>query len=49
MKAAAMKPEVALFDNDDMEDVEADVDWQFVALGEQRNFGIKTAGMLFKN
>ncbi|XP_015121637.1 importin-5 [Diachasma alloeum] len=45
LRAAAMKPEVALLDNEDMEGVEGDVDWQFVSLGEQQNFGIKTAGL----
>lgn len=44
MKTASMKPEVALLDNDDMQGVEGDVDWQFVSLGEQQNFGIRTAG-----
>nr|CAD7437675.1 unnamed protein product [Timema bartmani] len=43
MKAASMKPEVALLDNDDMQGVEGDLDWQFVSLGEQQNFGIKTS------
>ncbi|KAL1450070.1 hypothetical protein WDU94_002525 [Cyamophila willieti] len=45
MKAASLKPELALVDNDDMEDVGSDADWQFVSLGEQQNFGIKTAGL----
>lgn len=45
MKMAAIKPEVALLDNDDLESIEDDVDWQFVTLGEQQNFGIKTAGL----
>ncbi|XP_011500552.1 PREDICTED: importin-5 isoform X2 [Ceratosolen solmsi marchali] len=45
LQTAAMKPEVAVLDNEDMEDVESDVDWQFVSLGEQQNFGIKTAGL----
>lgn len=45
MRAAALKPELALVDNDDMEEVESDGDWQFVSLGEQQNFGIKTAGL----
>lgn len=44
MRTAAMKPEVALLDNDDLETIERDLDWQFVTLGEQQNFGIKTAG-----
>lgn len=45
LRTAAMKPEVALLDNDDMQSVEEDVDWQFVSLGEQQNFGIRTAGL----
>lgn len=28
-----------------MKVVEGDDDWQFVSLGEQQNFGIKTAGL----
>ncbi|XP_066591327.1 importin-5 [Prorops nasuta] len=45
LRAASMKPEVALLDNEDMEGIEGDLDWQFVSLGEQQNFGIKTAGL----
>lgn len=45
LRTAAMKPEVALLDNEDMEGIEGDLDWQFVSLGEQQNFGIKTAGL----
>lgn len=45
LRTAAMKPEVALLDNEDMQTVEGDVDWQFVSLGEQQNFGIRTAGL----
>ncbi|XP_067014129.1 importin-5 [Anabrus simplex] len=45
MKAASMKPEVALLDNEDMQGIEGDIDWQFVSLGEQQNFGIKTSGL----
>jgi hypothetical protein len=45
MKTASLKPEVALLDNDELGGVENDTeDWQFVSLGEQQNFGIKTAG-----
>ncbi|XP_076750362.1 karyopherin beta 3 isoform X1 [Xylocopa sonorina] len=44
LRTAAMKPEVALLDNEDMEGIE-DVDWEFISLGEQQNFGIKTAGL----
>ena len=46
MKTASMKPEVALLDNEEVEGVGEDSDdWQFVNLGEQQNFGIKTAGL----
>jgi len=46
MKTASMKPEVALLDNEELTGVEDnDEDWQFVQLGEQQNFGIKTAGL----
>lgn len=45
MRTAAMRPEVALLDNDEVEDIEGDVDWSFINLGEQQNFAIRTAGM----
>jgi len=46
MKTASMKPEVALLDNEELTGVEEEnEDWQFVNLGEQQNFGIKTAGL----
>ena len=37
---------MALLDNEELNGVENDSeDWQFVSLGEQQNFGIKTAGL----
>ena len=46
MKTASLKPEVAMLDNDELNGVEEETeDWQFVQLGEQQNFGIKTAGL----
>uniref|UniRef100_A0A1W7RAB9 Importin-5 n=1 Tax=Hadrurus spadix TaxID=141984 RepID=A0A1W7RAB9_9SCOR len=45
LKAASLKPEIALLDSEDMKVVEGDDDWQFVSLGEQQNFGIRTAGL----
>ncbi|XP_014288134.1 importin-5 [Halyomorpha halys] len=45
MRTASLKPEVTLMDNDDMDEVSGDDDWQFVSLGEQQNFGIRTAGI----
>lgn len=48
LRTAAMKPEVALLDNDEIKIIEGDLDWHFVTLGEQQNFGIKTAGKHYK-
>ena len=45
IKAASLKPEVALVDSDDMKVLEGDTDWQFVTLGDQQSFGIRTAGL----
>ncbi|XP_071539871.1 importin-5 [Panulirus ornatus] len=45
LKTASLKPEVALLDNEDMNAVDGDDDWQFVSIGEQQNFGIRTAGL----
>jgi hypothetical protein len=45
LKAAALKPEVALLDSDDMKVMENDSDWQFVTLGDQQSFGIRTSGL----
>ena len=46
IKTASLKPEVALLDNEELGGVENETDdWQFVSLGEQQNFGIKTAGL----
>ncbi|XP_013418000.1 importin-5-like isoform X1 [Lingula anatina] len=45
LKAASIKPEVALVDSQDMQSMEGDNDWQFVTLGDQQSFGIKTAGL----
>ena len=46
LKAAQIKPEVALIDTDDPshEDQEQE-GWEFVSLGEQQKFGIKTSGL----
>ncbi|KAK7456557.1 hypothetical protein BaRGS_00039335 [Batillaria attramentaria] len=45
LKAASLKPEVALIDSEDMKEMENDEDWQFVTIGDQQNFGIRTAGL----
>lgn len=46
MRTASIKPEIAMLDNDDLGDVQNEGDdWQFVSLGDQRNFGIKTSGL----
>jgi len=45
LKAASLKPEVALLDGDDMKVLENDSEWQFVTLGDQQSFGIRTSGL----
>uniref|UniRef100_A0A8D0L417 Importin 5 n=1 Tax=Sphenodon punctatus TaxID=8508 RepID=A0A8D0L417_SPHPU len=45
MKTASIKPEVALLDTQDMENMSDDDAWEFVNLGDQQSFGIKTAGL----
>ncbi|KAI8514353.1 Importin-5 [Branchiostoma belcheri] len=45
LKAAAIKPEVALLDEDDMKQVNEDDGWQFVSLSDQQSFGIRTTGL----
>ncbi|GFN79969.1 importin-5 [Plakobranchus ocellatus] len=45
LKAASLKPEVALVDSEDMKEMENSSDWQFVTLGDQQNFGICTSGL----
>ncbi|UYV65910.1 IPO5 [Cordylochernes scorpioides] len=45
LKAAELKPEIALLDSEDVKDIDEDDDWQFVSLGDAQNFGIRTAGL----
>ncbi|XP_070538592.1 importin-5-like [Ptychodera flava] len=45
MTAAAIKPEVALVDTEDAKQISEDEGWQFVNLGDQQSFGIKTSGL----
>ena len=46
LKAAQIKPEVALLDTDDPSSESQEQEgWEFVNLGEQQKFGIKTAGL----
>lgn len=45
MRTAALKPNVTMLDNDEIEDIENDADWSYINLGEQQNFAIRTAGM----
>ncbi|CAG2257042.1 IPO5 [Mytilus edulis] len=45
LKAASLKPEVALLDSDEIRDMQGDTDWEFVNVGEQQSFGIRTAGL----
>lgn len=45
MRTASLKPEVTVLDNDEVQEVENTDHWQFMSLGEQTNFGIRTAGL----
>uniref|UniRef100_A0A0B7BDA3 TOG domain-containing protein n=1 Tax=Arion vulgaris TaxID=1028688 RepID=A0A0B7BDA3_9EUPU len=45
LKAASLKPEVAVVDSEDMKDLVNSSDWQFVTLGDQQSFGICTSGL----
>lgn len=45
MRTAALKPNVTMLDNDEVEDIENDADWSYINLGDQQNFAIRTAGM----
>jgi len=47
LRAAQIKPEVALVDSDDQ--VDEDEGWEFVPLSDQQKFGVKTAGLEDKN
>lgn len=45
IKTASAKPDVALLDTQDVENMSDDDGWQFVNLGDQQSFGIKTSGL----
>ncbi|VDK72111.1 unnamed protein product [Litomosoides sigmodontis] len=45
LRAASIKPDVTLMSDDDITNQEEDPEWNFVPLGDQKMFGIKTAGL----
>ncbi|VDO30364.1 unnamed protein product [Onchocerca flexuosa] len=45
LRAASIKPDVTLMNDEDIASQEEDPDWNFVPLGDQKMFGIKTAGL----
>ncbi|XP_041482292.1 importin-5-like [Lytechinus variegatus] len=45
LKTASLKPEVALLDSEAAKNISEEEGWQFVNLGDQQSFGIKTAGL----
>lgn len=45
MKAALIRPEVAMMDSQDADCVEEDDGWEFVKMGGQQSFGIRTTGL----
>uniref|UniRef100_A0A914UJU1 TOG domain-containing protein n=1 Tax=Plectus sambesii TaxID=2011161 RepID=A0A914UJU1_9BILA len=45
MKSAEFKPEVTVMSEEDAAEQQADPDWNFISLGDQQTFGIRTAGL----
>jgi importin-5 len=45
LKTAAFKPEITVVDDDEAKEISDDEDWQFVTIGDQKSFGIKTNGL----
>jgi len=45
LKAASVRPEVTMLDTHDVGGVDEDDGWEFIKLGDQQSFGIKTAGL----
>lgn len=45
LKVASIKPDVTLMDHDDAVSQQEDPDWNFVPVGDQKMFGIRTAGL----
>lgn len=45
IKTASAKPGIALLDTQDVENMSDDDGWQYVNLGDQQGFGIKTSGL----
>lgn len=45
LRSACIKPEICILDNDEADNVEGDLDWQVVKLGEDRNYAIRTSGL----
>lgn len=45
MKAAAHKPDITVCDSEDTDEGGEQDDWQFVHLGDNQSFGIRTAGL----
>ncbi|VDN02262.1 unnamed protein product [Thelazia callipaeda] len=45
LQVAAVKPDVTLMNDEDVANQEEDPDWNFIPLGDQKMFGIKTTGL----
>lgn len=45
LKTASFKPEIAVVDEDEAKEISDEDDWQFVTIGDQQSFGIKTTGL----
>ena len=45
LKTASFKPEIAVVDEDEVKEISDEEDWQFVTIGDQQSFGIRTTGL----
>jgi len=45
LKTASFKPEIAVVDEEEYKEISDEEDWQFVTIGDQQSFGIKTTGL----
>lgn len=45
LKTASFKPEIAVVDEEEVKEISDEEDWQFVTIGDQQSFGIKTTGL----
>lgn len=45
LKAAQIKPDMQIMDNEELDSIDQDPEWQYIRLGEDQNFAIRTSGL----